>query len=243
MAIMEGAEPFLLPGGERGILLIHGFTGSPSEMRLLGEYLNGQGYTVLAPRLRGHGTSVEEMEKTDWFHWYSAVEDGYHILKALCREISVVGLSLGGLLSLKISAEYPVCKIVSLSAPIYITDKRLWMLPLYRMFQKYVPKRRRRFSDIDPKFSIAYNHTPLSSLTSLLELIKHVEELIPTLSQPVLIMQSRAEHTVRPESAQYIYDHVGSRDKKLIWLDKSGHVITLDVERDKVFREVTAFLA
>lgn len=241
MAIMQGAEPFLLPGGERGVLLVHGFTGSPSEMRLLGEYLNAQGYTVLAPRLRGHGSDVEEMEKTMWVHWYNAVEDGYHILKALCREISIVGLSLGGLLALKIGAEYPVNKVVTLSAPIFIADKRLWMLPLYRMIRKYMPKKRRKYP-VDPQYSVSYDYTPLSSLASLLELIKHADKLMPALSLPVLIIQSRTEHTVDPQSAQYIYDHVGSLDKKLIWLEKSGHIITLDIEREKVFQEITAFL-
>ncbi len=93
--LMAGAEPFLLPGGEQGVLLVHGFTGSPSEMRLLGEYLNGQGYTVLAPRLAGHGTRVEEMITTGWPMWYENVEDAYHLLSGLCPDITAVGLSMG----------------------------------------------------------------------------------------------------------------------------------------------------
>lgn len=241
MAILKGAEPFLLPGGRQGVLLVHGFTGSPSEMRLLGEYLHALGYTVLAPRLCGHGTSAAEMAETKWPHWYSSVEDGYHFLKALCSEIYVVGLSMGGLLSLKLAAEYPVERLVSLAAPIQIHDRRLPLLPLYRLFRRTVTKKRKPM-DVDPRYSVCYDETPLSSLSSLLELIKHVSGLLPAVTVPALVIQSRAEHTVRPESAAYIYERLGSKEKKLIWLEKSGHVITLDSERDTVFTYIKNFI-
>jgi len=241
LTILQGAEPFLLPGGERGVLLIHGFTGSPSEMRLLGEYLNAQGYTVLAPRLCGHGTSAEEMATTIWPHWYGVVQDGYHLLKGLCKEIAVVGLSMGGLFALKMGIDYPITKVVSLAAPIYLTDKRLPMLGFVRLFRRFVPKKRRSLK-VDPIYSVCYDRTPLASLSSLLELIKHVDQQLPRLDKPVLIMQSRREHTVQPKSAKHIYDRVGSVEKKLIWLEKSGHIITLDIERDAVFGCIADFL-
>lgn len=231
----------MLPGGKRGVLLVHGFTGSPSEMRLLGEYLNKIGYTVLAPRLCGHGTNAAEMAETKWLHWYGAVEDGYHLLKALCQEIYVVGLSMGGLLALKLSTEYPVAKLVSMAAPIYINDRRLPLLPIYRLFRSYVPKKRKRF-DVEAVYSIGYDETPLASLSSLLDLIKHVDSLLPAIAVPSLVIQSRAEHTVRPSSAVHIYKALGSLEKKLIWLEKSGHVVTLDIEREHVFEQIADFL-
>lgn len=238
---MQGAEPFLLRGKEHGVLLVHGFTGSPSEMRLLGEHLNQLGYTVLAPRLCGHGCSVEEMAQTKWPHWYSAVEDGYHILKNICTSVSVVGLSMGGILSLHLAAEYPVDKVVSLSAPIFLQDKRLPLLPVYRLFKKVVYKRQRKY-DVDPRYHIAYPATPLASLESLLALIALVKAQLREITIPSLMMQSKREHTVKPESAQYIYDHIGSYYKELLWLEKSGHVVTLDIEREKVFTEIARFL-
>jgi carboxylesterase len=232
----------MLPGDDRGVLLIHGFTGSPSEMRLLAIFLNALGYTVLAPRLCGHGTNAAEMAHTKWFHWYSAVEDGYHLLKGLCKEVSVVGLSLGGLFSLKLGLEYPVHKVVALSTPIYIADKRLSLLPIYRFFRDFMPKKRRRFLDIDPIYSVCYALTPLSSLSSLLELIKQIDRSLPRFVKPLLIMQSRNEHTVQPKSAQHIFDKVSSLDKRLVWLDKSGHILTLDSEREHVFQHIADFL-
>jgi carboxylesterase len=239
---MEGAEPFFLPGGESGVLLIHGFTGSPAEMGLLGEFLHKEGYTVLAPRLCGHGTTVEEMANTKWPHWYSSVEDAYHILKSICSRVAVVGLSMGGLLAFKLGTEYQVDKIVSLSTPIFIADKRLDMLPVYRMFRDFVPKKRKQFADIAPRYTVGYNSTPLSSLSSLLDLIRYIDMLLSTIHVPMLIIQGRQDHTVQPRSAEYIYDKVASDDKTLVWLEKSGHIITLDIEREQVFREVAEFL-
>jgi carboxylesterase len=243
---MEGAEPFLLPGGKRGVLLIHGFTGSPSEMRLAGEYLNSLGFTVLAPRLYGHGSSVADLSKTTWKYWYASAEDGYHLLKGMCDEILVVGLSMGGLLSLKLCAEYPITRAVSLSTPIYIADRRLHILPLVKMFREYVPKKHRHTNkkplNEDEKYLVGYDSTPLNSLSSMLELISHIQEILPQIEMPLLIIQSTNEHTVQPKSAQYIYDNIGSMDKQLIWLKKSGHIVTLGVERLQVFEAIGNFL-
>lgn len=239
---MEGAEPFFLPGGADGVLLIHGFTGSPAEVRMLGEFLHKEGYTVFAPRLCGHGTTVEEMANTKWPHWYSSVEDAYHILKSMCSKITVIGLSMGGLLGFKIATDYQVDKIVSLSTPIFIADKRLEMLPVYQMFREFAPKKRKKYADIDPKYTVGYNATPLSGISSLVELIEQVNQILPDIKEELLIIQGRCDHTVQPKSAKYIYDHVASSKKKLVWLEKSGHIVTLDMEREEVFRQIAAFL-
>jgi len=242
VAIMEGAEPFFFAGGDQGVLLIHGFTGSPAEVRLLGEFLHKEGYTVLAPRLCGHGTTVEEMATTKWPHWYGAVEDAYHILRAHCTSITVIGLSMGGLLAFKLATEYPVDKIVSLSTPIFIADKRLDMLPVYRVFQAFVPKKRKIYADIGPQYSVGYSATPLSSLSSLLDLIQYVKALLPIIKAPLLIIQGHRDHTVEPRSAEYIYDNVVSKEKSLHWLEKSGHLVTIDIEREKVFQKIIEFV-
>ncbi len=240
--IIPGAEPFLIKGGSRGILLVHGFTGSPAEMRLLGEHLGGLGFTVLGIRLPGHGTTVEEMESTDWRHWYRAVVDGWYLLNGLCNEINAVGLSMGGLLSLKLAANYPLARVVSLSAPIFLVNRQIFFLPLYRLFRRFVPKKQRDY-DVDPKYFVGYDQTPLTSLSSLLELIRSMEADLPQITCPILVMQSRREHTVRPESASFIYERVTAQHKELFWLEKSGHVITVDIEREVVFKKVTEFLA
>ena len=240
--LLKGAEPFLLKGDSRGVLLVHGFTGSPGEMRLLGESLARLGYTVLAVRLPGHGTVVQDMEPTIWRHWYGAAVDGWHILGGLCNEISVVGLSMGGLLSLKLAAEYPVHRLVALSTPIYLANRQVPLLPLYRLFRRFVPKKQRGY-DVEPHYIAGYDQTPLSSLSSLLELIDSVKTDLPRVHCPTLLVQSRREHTVRPESATYLHEKLGASEKELFWLEKSGHVVTLDIERESVFNRVSEFLA
>ena len=114
-------------------------------------------------------------------------------------------------------------------------------MPLYRIIRSYAPKKSHKYNVGDLRI-VHYEATPLKSLSSLLEFISHVKKLLHEVTAPVLIMQSRAEHTVVPKSAQYIYDHLGSKEKHLIWLRRSGHIVTLDVEREKVFAEIGKFL-
>lgn len=241
MALMRGAEPYLLPGGKQGVLVVHGFTGSPGEVKLLGEYLHTKGFTILGPRLCGHGTTVAEMAKTNRHEWYSSVEDGYHLLSGLCKEIAVVGLSMGGLLSLKLASEYKVSKVVSLSTPIYIADKRVPYIKLYSLIHQYVPKKQRKYK-VPAEYLACYDQTPLRTVNEVSSLIREVQPLLPKIAVPLLVVQAKHEHTVRPESARYIYEHAGSKEKQLIWLEKSGHVVTLDIEREFVFEQVAQFL-
>lgn len=242
LKILPGAEPFLIKGGPRGVLLVHGFTGAPAEMRLLGEQLAHQGYTVLGIRLPGHGTTIKDMETTVWRHWYGAVVDGWYLLSGLCREINVVGLSMGGLLSLKLAANFPLASVVSLSAPIFLVQRQLEFLPIYRLLRRFVPKKQREY-DVEPKYFVGYDQTPLSSLSSLLELIQSMETDLPHITCPSLVLQSRREHTVRPESASFIFERIAARRKELFWLEKSGHVVTVDIERETVFEKVISFLS
>ena len=112
-----GAEPFFLPGGRHGVLLIHGFTGLPAELRLMGEYLHAHGFTVLAIRLAGHGTTAEDLSRTEHEDWMDSVRDGYAILRGACDDIAVVGHSMGAIFALLLSIEAEVTCVVSLGAP------------------------------------------------------------------------------------------------------------------------------
>lgn len=242
MKIIEGAEEFFLSGeNNKGVLLIHGYTGTPAEMRLLGDYLHKEGFTVLGVRLPGHGTTPEELNETNWQMWYAEAEKGYERLTEVCGEIMVAGLSMGGLLAMKIAAEKNIAKAAFLAAPVKVQDKRAPLLPLLRYFIRYLKKRKRNYFVAD-KYNLAYNVMPVKPLTSLFALIKLCKnEVLPNIKIPCLVMQSKIEHTVCPESAQYIYDHLGSTDKKLIWFEHSGHILTLDVEREEVYKEISDF--
>lgn len=136
---MPGAEPFLFPGSHTGVLLIHGFTGSPAAMRGLGKYLNEtQGYTALGIRLPGHGTHVDDLRRPAWRDWITAVEDGLNLLKDMSDHIYVAGLSMGGILTLITANRYQVSGVAALSAPYGLTND--WRVPLMRPLSLFVPK-------------------------------------------------------------------------------------------------------
>src|SRR5215211_7952180 len=108
--IIPTAEPFLFLGkpGKPACLLIHGFTGTPKEMRWMGEFLNQQGYTCLGIRLAGHATNPEDMIRSNWTDWTASVEEGYRLLRGVSDSILLMGLSMGGILSLLMSTQLDV---------------------------------------------------------------------------------------------------------------------------------------
>jgi carboxylesterase len=240
--VIKGAEEFMLQGtNNKGVLLIHGYTGTPAEMRLLGDHLHQEGYTVLGVLLPGHGTKPEDLNETEWQDWYAAAEKGFKRLEECCTEVMVAGLSMGGVLAIKVAAELPVSKAAILAAPIYVQDKRVPFLPLLRHFIKYLKKRQRCYFSAD-KYNLAYNVMPVKPLGSLFALVRLCKErLLKKITVPCIVLQSKIEHTVNPESAQYIYDNISSEEKKLVWYKNSGHILTLDVERESVFKEISKF--
>lgn len=241
--LMAGAEPFFLPGGAEGVLLLHGFTGSPSEMKLYGAYLHRRGYTVLAIRLAGHGTSPEDLERATAADWFDSAVDGYELLRGSCRSIFVAGQSMGALLALWLGTVREVSRTVSLSAPIYIHESRdLHKLPPRAEARgRFLPKLPKRLPGIPPDCRVGYRVMPLLSVHELLSVVQTVRGALPALCTPLLVVQSARDHTVEPESAPYIFHHVRSADKRLVWLKRSGHRLTIDSERETVFAATAAF--
>ncbi|MTI46953.1 alpha/beta hydrolase [Sporosalibacterium faouarense] len=240
--IHENAKPFYFKGDSRGCLLIHGFTGCPAEMRLLGEHLKDLGYTVRGLQLKGHGTSIEDMEKSDWRKWLDSAEEELRQLMTNCDEIVIIGLSMGGIISLILSSKYDVKGIVSLSSPIKITNKKAYYSPIMKYFKKYTPKEVSTNTKYVEEYCISYDKTPVSKVPDLLALIRKAKRNLKKIYSPILIIQSKDDNTVKYESAEIIFKKIRSKFKKLIYLKESGHVITLGKEREKVFKEIDAFL-
>lgn len=242
--LMAGAEPFFLPGGSTGVLLLHGFTGSPSEMKLYGAHLHRCGYTVLAVRLSGHGTSPQDLERATAADWFDDAVDGYELLRGVCRSIFVAGQSMGALLALWLGTVRPVAGTVALSAPLYIHEGRdLYKLPPRPEAKgRFLPKLPKKLPGIPADCRVAYRVMPLLAVHELLSVLQRVRDLLPQVRQPLLVVQSARDHTVEPESAPYLFHHVRSADKRLIWLRQSGHRLTIDRERETVFAATAAFI-
>lgn len=238
----RAADSFFLQGKDKTvILLIHGFTGSPAELRLLGEYLNDHGYTVYAPLLAGHGLTPEEMAKTNKDDWWNSVVDAYDLLLSKgYTDIIAIGLSMGGTLSLKLAMNKPLTAVVSMAAPIRVQNRFIGLSRWLKYVKAFQVKKKK--DESIEQYLASYDRTPVICAESLDRLIKEVRDSLDKVVIPVLIMQGKKDETVRYESAEYIYDHVGSTAKELKWYEKSTHIMTLDQERDKVFADVLKFV-
>lgn len=245
--IPKEADAFFLPGSrDTGVLLVHGYTGSPAEMRLLGNYLHDRGgYTVLGVRLAGHGTTVEELEQTVWQEWYKAVEEGVWELHKICRHIYLAGQSMGGLLAIKAAAELPcIEKLALLATPIFLQDKRIPFIKILRFFIPRIHTGQQSYN-VPQEYMQGYPEMPTKPVISLLELIKLCkQEYLKKIKAPTLIVQGKADHTVAPRSADYIYEQltvVPDSQKEILWLPESRHVVTLDDARETVYETCLEF--
>jgi carboxylesterase len=243
-SIQRGGEPFYFPGGRVGCLLVHGFTGAPNEMLDLGKHLANQGHTVHGVRLHGHGTSVEEMPRARWQDWLNSVEDGYHLLKGHCDQIVIMGLSMGGVLSLTIASRLPVSGVVAMSTPFAMPSD--WRLRFIRFFSLFVKRVNKGEPDwLDPEAAadhVDYPYYPTPSVAELRDLVDEMRAGLSQISAPALIIHSRTDTSVPPENAENLYAALNIADKSLVWVERSGHVITRDIGRQIVFEAASAFV-
>ena len=245
--IIEGAESFFLQGDGKksGALLVHGFTGNTAELVPLGEYLRDSGYTVLAPRLPGHGTNAENLLRTNADDWLDAVRDGYAVLHGMARDVAVIGASMGGSLALILAAEKQVKGIVTLAAPIFIAPERgISALPPKETLTPldFTPKAGRDLANVPPAANAVYDRTPLLSVYELLDVIERSKNCLPHISAPALVVHGKDDTTAAAQSAQYIGDHIGSRRKEIVLLEGMGHLLPLMEGREAVFEKTAAFL-
>jgi len=244
--IVKNAEPFYFPGNSTGCLLIHGFTGAPTEMRPLGEYLADQGYSVLGPRLAGHGTQIEDMNRMTWGDWSNSVLDGWHLLQPLTKRIFIIGLSMGGVLALYHSSFLLAAGVVSLSTPFQIEPSlRLSILPLLSNFIPYSEKGKSDWQDpeaIESHFS--YARYPTKAILQLNNLLEAMRKSLPEVTIPALLIHAVKDTGVIPENMDLIYKNLGTpqENKKKILLENSGHVVTRDMEKELVFKSIHEFI-
>ncbi|HET6594724.1 MAG TPA: alpha/beta fold hydrolase [Anaerolineales bacterium] len=249
--IIPTAEPFFFPGepSKPACLLIHGFTGTPKEMRGMGEYLHRQGYTCLGIRLAGHATLPEDMIRSRWTDWTASVEDGYNLLCGLTDDIFLIGLSMGGILSLLMSTRLRVKGVIAMSTPARMpSDYPIWLMKLVSLVIPYRPKTSGPpgsgwFDKAAYRDNITYEKNPVRSAAELKRLILEMRAALPKVKVPVLLMHSRDETYILPDNIEYIYDRlVNTPDKTKLYITGSGHNLTRDASREQVFETAGAFL-
>ena len=236
-------EPFAFDAGPTGCALLHGFTAAPREMRPLGEYLHQAGVSVIGARLAGHGTQPEDLARTSWRDWYASALLAIRDLRAHCRAVFACGLSLGGDLSLLLAANGEVDGAVAINAPLRPYERRLKYARLLALLIPYTAKGLANLTDPVALASHAdYSRVPTRAAAELHALTRLVARELPRVSVPLLVIQARHDRVVPPDNAQTIFDRVTSSDKRLIWLERGGHIATEDYDKESVFRETLSFV-
>ena len=237
------AEPFRAAGGRTGVLLVHGFTGSPASMVPWAESLAADGFTVSVPRLPGHGTSWRDLNRTRWSDWYAEACQALDALHADCDEVFVCGLSMGGCLSLRLAEERPddVAGLVLVNPSVASARKDLLAVPVAKWL---VPSLAGIGNDIKKSgvTEHGYDRTPLKAVDSLRALWRVTREDLPKVTTPVLLFRSLVDHVVEPLSSQLVMQRVSSRDLTERRLDDSYHVATLDNDAPAIFAESAQFI-
>jgi len=242
--IIPTAEPFFMPGGKTGCVLVHGFTGTPKEMRLMGAYLAEHDLTVLAIRLPGHATDIADMKRVRWKDWLASVEDGIDILSNCCENIFVAGLSLGGILSLLTACIYPINGAIAMATPFSLqSDWRLKFAKQFSIIKPYINKAKSDMIDKDTsKRHVDYDAYPTRSLAEVDAMMHILRAQLTKINIPILLINSRGDPSAPIEHAEQYSTLIPSKDLECVTLEKSGHVVTEDIERQKVFSAALDFI-
>jgi carboxylesterase len=236
------AEPYAADGGPIGAVLCHGFTGMPGSMRPWAEALAAEGLTVRVPQLPGHGTRWQDANRVSWQDWYAALETAVDEVRARCTSTFVMGLSMGGTLTIRLAEERgaDLAGIVLVNPSLLTTRKDAKLLPLLRHLVPAIPP---IASDIKKPgvTEPAYDKVPVKAAYQLSLLWKLANADLGKLTTPMLLLTSREDHVVEAVNSERLMAHARSADKRQVWLQESYHVATLDNDLPRIIDESLAF--
>ena len=248
MPLAPGAQPWSSdpagPDSRIGVLLIHGFTGSPASMTPWGKALSEHGWTIRVPRLPGHGSRWQDMNLTTWEDWYAEAERNLRELQATCDQVFVCGLSMGGSLTLRLAEKHgsDIAGIVMVNPAVHSERPDRHLLPVISKFLKAFPGISNDIAQ-PGQDEIAYGKIPLKAAHSLSQLWKLIKSDIAQVTQPVILFRSLQDHVVEASNAQWILEHVSSADKEEVLLENSFHVATLDYDAPLIQERSAEFIA
>ncbi len=240
--VASGAEPYAGGDGRVGVLLCHGFTGSPKSMLPWAEHLEQAGFRVSLPRLPGHGTSWRELNQTGWTDWYTAVDRAFTDLRDQSDQVFLAGLSMGAALALRLAQQHgpAVAGLALVNPAINLTDPRMRILPV---LARVMPSLVSIANDI-AKPGVdegGYDRTPLPALHSQSLMWADVRRNLAAVDQPLLVYRSRTDHVIDVSSVDLIQAGVSSVHARYCWLERSYHVATLDYDAEDIFNGSVEF--
>jgi carboxylesterase len=237
---LKGGEPFELGSGGAGVLALHGFTGSPFEVRALADLLHAQGFSVYAPALAGHATKRSDLDATSADDYLEAAERAYDEARRKCDRLYVVGLSVGGTLGLYLAACRPVPGLVTISAPVF----------LYPMINASVPVIEQMMPGLRTPANFAawqgnvigYKSMPIAAVRVVIDLLDRVRPMLEKVASPVLVVHSTRDYTVPLSSARAIHENVASAVKQLEVIEAGSHLMTVEPNLSLIGSTVVGFL-
>ena len=238
--VRPGCEPFSFDGGRIGVLMVHGFTGSPASMRPIGEGLAAEGLSVEGVRLPGHGTDIEDLRSRRWTEWVDAAATGLDALRPRCGTVVTFGQSMGASVVLSLVASRPhEVDGIALTNP-YVFDRRLLAVPIGSRFLKNV---KGIANDIAKSGQDERGDTvmPVPAIAEMSAMMKHVRAALPEIRQPIVVFRSGTDHVVPRSNAEKVLERIGSERRELVPCPNSYHVVTLDHDAPLVKERVLAF--
>jgi carboxylesterase len=240
--LLPGAEPFEHAGGPVGVLLCHGFTGSPQTLRAWAEYVAAQGFTVSLPRLPGHGTTWQDLARTGWQDWYAEVDTAFAALASRCEQTFVFGLSMGGCLALRLAEVHgSAVRGLVLVNPSLADTKVSLLAPVVRHVSWTVPG---IVSDIKKPGASeeGYDRVPIRAAATLPKLWKITAQHLSDITQPVLVYRSTVDHVVGPPSMRVLLAGLPEDQVTVRECADSYHVATLDNDAETIFEGSVKFI-
>lgn len=228
---------------EVGVLLVHGFTGSPASMRPWAEYLNQRGYTVKVPLLPGHGTTPHDLNLVKWQEWPAKVEGDLQELVRTCRKVFICGLSMGGGTTLNIATRYPkdLAGIILVNPMIhvkFVPHQLAWAISRFQKMRKSVGDDIKRPGITE----YGYDALPSVGVYQLLKMLHYTRKRLHDVTAPMLLFHSVDDHTLPVTNTEIVMKGVGSRQKQRIELVNSYHVATLDYDQEVIFENSRLFI-
>ncbi|RYG74445.1 alpha/beta fold hydrolase [Lentibacillus lipolyticus] len=235
-------KPFTFEAGPRAVLLLHGFTGHSADVRMLGRFLEKKGYTSHAPIYRGHGKEPEELVKAGADEWWEDAVHAYNHLKELgYSEIAVAGLSLGGVLGLKLAYSEQLKGVIPMCAPMFF-DNQEELTKGYKFKAREFKQLEGKDKDTIESEVQQLVDESRGMFGDLADLITEVHDQIDTIYTPTFVVQARQDEMINTDSASYIYENVEANQKDIKWYEQSGHVITMDKEKEQLHEDIYQFL-
>jgi carboxylesterase len=231
--IMKGTQEIYIENGDEAVLLLHGLTANPASVKELAEFFSDKGYTVYAPVIKGHGTSVFDLEKTNYLDWRKSAEDAYLKLYKDHKKIYLVGTSLGGLLSLDLAANHKVNGVIIINTPINLKSSFVKIIPLVYLINPYNVRGLFSLEELPVAVELKlYDSLPVKSVAQLMSYLEYVKTQLKKINTPVLVVQGLKDDIVDPDSILFIINNINSKNKDVLFLKDSSHINLVNEDKN-----------